>query len=67
MDNGDNMRDNLNSYITERDKREAGFAALVEEKLLQRRAARTCGEDTDAAVWEETDLEEQPTTPNAKA
>jgi hypothetical protein len=56
------MEDELDAYIAERDKREPGFAALMEEKLRQQRAARARGEDPDAAAWAETDAEseEQP-------
>lgn len=69
-DNNDNHTienvDDLDAYIAERDKREPGFAAQVEEKLRQRREARARGKGPDAAAWEESDTSEQPATPNAK-
>lgn len=58
--------DDLDAYIAERDKREPGFAALVEEKLRLRQAARARGEDPNAMPMEEQEAEEQPATPNAK-
>ena len=60
--------DDLDAYIAERDKREPGFAALVEAALQRRREARARGEDPNAEPEEdEADkTEEQPTAPHTK-
>lgn len=59
--------DDLDAYIAERDKREPGFAALVEAALQRRREARARDEDPNDAFLDEEETEEQPTTPNVGA
>jgi len=66
-DENNNLMDDLDTYISERDQREPGFAALVDEKLRHRRAARAHAEAPEAAARED-ETEEQPASsiPNIK-
>ncbi|HEX5549137.1 MAG TPA: hypothetical protein VFX24_17150 [Ktedonobacterales bacterium] len=60
--------DDLDAYIAERDKREPGFAALVEAALQRRREARARGEDPNAEPDEDEANKSvvQPTAPHTK-
>lgn len=58
-ENKNNLMDDLDTYIAERDQRESGFAAMVDEKLRSRLPARAHSEAPDDADWEDT-CEEQP-------
>lgn len=57
--------DDLDAYIADRDQREPGFAALVEEKRRLGQAADAHGETADVGAGGEETVEES-ATPNAR-